>query len=105
MPDDLDVYWQLSLDFLKIATEADGRKHLADNGLIEPAQRRDLLIAAEAKRLATQTGPVIAAGSTGSMPATARFLDAGGEAAARRGGAAGARHRARRDELEFDRRR
>ena len=74
VPDDLDVYWQLSLDFLKIAAEA-WPQHLAANGLIEPAQRRDLLIAAEAKRLAThQTGPVIAAGSTGSMPATARFL-------------------------------
>jgi ATP-dependent helicase/nuclease subunit B len=74
VPDDLDVYWQLSLDFLKIAAEA-WPKHLAANGLIEPAQRRDLLIAAEAKRLATHpTGPVIAAGSTGSMPATARFL-------------------------------
>ncbi len=74
VPDDLDVYWQLSLDFLKIAAEA-WPQHLAANGLIEPAQRRDLLIAAEAKRLATQqVGPVIAAGSTGSMPATARFL-------------------------------
>ncbi len=52
VPDDLDVYWQLSLDFLKIATEA-WPQHLAAKGLIEPAQRRDLLIAAEAKRLAT----------------------------------------------------
>src|SRR5262249_51825704 len=74
-PDDLDVYWQLSLDFLKIAAEA-WPQHLAANGLIEPAQRRDLLIAAEAKRLAQQSGPVIAAGSTGSMPTTARFLGA-----------------------------
>jgi ATP-dependent helicase/nuclease subunit B len=74
VPDDLDVYWQLSLDFLRIAAEA-WPQHLAANGLIEPAQRRDLLIAAEAKRLAMHpTGPVIAAGSTGSMPATARFL-------------------------------
>ena len=33
------------------------------------------MIAAEAERLATPPdGPVIAAGSTGSMPATARFL-------------------------------
>ena len=42
---------------------------------IEPAARRDLLIAAEAKRLAAHTdGPVIAAGSTGSMPATAALI-------------------------------
>src|SRR6476469_5286901 len=51
--------------------------HLAEINRIEPAARRDLLIAAEARRLTTQRhGPVIAAGSTGSMPATARFLHA-----------------------------
>ena len=33
-----------------------------------------MLIAAEAKRLATSAGPVIAAGSTGSIPATATLL-------------------------------
>ena len=44
---------------------------------IEPAARRDLLITAEAARLtAHHDGPVIAAGSTGSMPATAKFLQA-----------------------------
>ena len=42
---------------------------------IEPAARRDLLIEAEAARLtAHHDGPVIAAGSTGSMPSTARLL-------------------------------
>ena len=42
---------------------------------MEPAARRDLLIDAEARRLAAHhAGPVIAAGSTGSMPATAKFL-------------------------------
>ena len=41
---------------------------------IEPAERRDKLIAAEAKRLETSAGPVIAAGSTGSIPATATLL-------------------------------
>ena len=40
------------------------------------AERRDLLIAAEARRLAAHTdGPVIAAGSTGSMPATAALIE------------------------------
>ncbi len=44
-------------------------------GRIEPAARRDRLIEAEAARLtAHHDGPVIAAGSTGSMPATAKFL-------------------------------
>ena len=48
---------------------------LAERGAIEPAARRDLLIAAEAERLAAATdGPVIAAGSTGSMPATAALI-------------------------------
>ena len=41
------------------------------------ATRRDLLIAAEARRLAAGAeGPVIAAGSTGSMPATAALIAA-----------------------------
>ena len=39
----------------------------------KPASRRDLLIEAEAKRLANSNAPVIAAGSTGSMPATAKL--------------------------------
>src|SRR5262249_24127474 len=50
-------------------------KVLAANGKIEPAARRDALIAAETARLAAKTGgPVIAAGSTGSMPATAELI-------------------------------
>jgi ATP-dependent helicase/nuclease subunit B len=70
----LDKYWQLTLDFLKIASQA-WPAHLTESDLIEPAARRDLLIAAEAARLAAHPrGPVIAAGSTGSMPATAKFL-------------------------------
>ena len=74
VPDALDQYWQLTLQFLKIAREA-WPAYLAEIGKIEPAARRDLLIDAEAKRLAAHhAGPVIAAGSTGSMPATAKFL-------------------------------
>src|SRR5512132_3580612 len=76
VPDQLDRYWQHSLDFLRIARTA-WPNHLAEIGRIEPAARRDLLIAAEANRLdAHHDGPVIAAGSTGSMPATAKFLHA-----------------------------
>ena len=47
---------------------------LQERGAIEPAARRDKLIAAEAARLAASDAPVIAAGSTGSMPATATLL-------------------------------
>ncbi len=76
VPDQLDQYWQHSLDFLRIARLA-WPAHLAEIGRIEPAARRDLLISAEAARLiARPDGPVIAAGSTGSMPATAKFLQA-----------------------------
>jgi ATP-dependent helicase/nuclease subunit B len=74
VPDALDQYWQLTLQFLKIARDA-WPAYLAEIGKIEPAARRDLLIDAEAKRLAIHhAGPVIAAGSTGSMPVTAKFL-------------------------------
>ncbi|MBR1282406.1 double-strand break repair protein AddB [Bradyrhizobium sp. AUGA SZCCT0177] len=74
VPDQLDRYWQHSLEFLRIARKA-WPQHLHEIGRIEPAARRDLLIDAEAARLtAHHKGPVIAAGSTGSMPATAKFL-------------------------------
>jgi ATP-dependent helicase/nuclease subunit B len=76
VPDALDTYWQLTLRFLNIAREV-WPNLLAVHGRIEPAARRDRLIEAEAARLmAHHEGPVIAAGSTGSMPTTARFLDA-----------------------------
>ncbi len=74
VPDALDRYWQLTLQFLDIAKTA-WPAILAAHGRIEPAARRDLLIEAEAARLtARRDGPVIAAGSTGSMPSTARLL-------------------------------
>jgi ATP-dependent helicase/nuclease subunit B len=76
VPDALDKYWQLTLQFLNIAREV-WPDILKAYGRIEPAARRDILIEAEAARLtAHQDGPVIAAGSTGSMPATAKFLRA-----------------------------
>jgi ATP-dependent helicase/nuclease subunit B len=74
VPDRFDTYWQLSLKFLKIARET-WPAILAERGMIEPAVRRDRLIAAEAARLkANPSAPVIAAGSTGSMPSTAALL-------------------------------
>src|SRR6202158_4794492 len=76
VPEQLDKYWQHSLEFLRIARQA-WPAHLKEIQKIEPATRRDLLIEAEARRLtAHHDGPVIAAGSTGSMPATAKFLHA-----------------------------
>src|SRR6266852_4387364 len=74
VPENLDRYWQLTLEFLKIARTA-WPQILAERGAIEPAARRDALIKAEAERLAARgDGPVIAAGSTGSMPATAELI-------------------------------
>ena len=74
VPAELDQYWQFTLRFLKIARQW-WPEHLAAVGKIEPAARRDRLIEAEAARLNQRAGgPVIAAGSTGSMPATAKFL-------------------------------
>jgi ATP-dependent helicase/nuclease subunit B len=76
VPDQFDKYWQHTLDFLKIAREF-WPAFLAETNRIEPAARRDLLIDAEAERLTRHSdGPVIAAGSTGSMPSTAKFLQA-----------------------------
>src|SRR6516225_4406206 len=76
VPETLDRYWQITLGFLQIVRE-NWPKILADRGAIEPAARRDALIKAEAARLSAHGGgPVIAAGSTGSMPATAELIAA-----------------------------
>ena len=65
-------YYEVTLQFLRIVAEQ-WPAHLAELGLVDPAVRRDALIRASAKRLA---GPVVAAGSTGSIPATAALLKA-----------------------------
>jgi ATP-dependent helicase/nuclease subunit B len=76
VPETLDRYWQLTLEFLQIAREI-WPKILNERRAIEPAARRDALIKAEAARLSLRAdGPVIAAGSTGSMPATAELITA-----------------------------
>src|SRR3954462_2984806 len=75
-PGQFDKYWQHTLQFLQIAREH-WPAFLAEENKIEPAARRDMLIEAEAARLTRQhDGPLIAAGSTGSMPSTAKFLHA-----------------------------
>ena len=73
VPDQHDKYWQISLEFLKIARNY-WPARLSELGAIEAAERRDLLIDAETKRLTLSDAPVIAAGSTGSMPATDKLL-------------------------------
>ena len=74
VPDNFDRYWQQTLKFLEIAREA-WPAMLRERHCIEAAERRDKLIKAEAARLTRKTdGLVIAAGSTGSIPATAELI-------------------------------
>jgi ATP-dependent helicase/nuclease subunit B len=73
--DDQTGYFQVTLDFLKIVAEHWPRILVAMNR-VDPAVRRDRLVRAEANRLEKldPASPIIAAGSTGSIPATARLL-------------------------------
>nr|WP_319385424.1 double-strand break repair protein AddB [uncultured Roseibium sp.] len=75
VPEDFARYWQITLDFLKIVQEA-WPAHLAERGQMDPKARRSALIRREAKRLAGEASdaPVIVAGVTGSVPATAELL-------------------------------
>ncbi|HEX4410361.1 MAG TPA: double-strand break repair protein AddB [Xanthobacteraceae bacterium] len=74
VPEQFDEYWQQTLKFLQIARGA-WPEILREGNCIEAAERRDLLIKAEATRLAGKTdGPVIVAGSTGSIPSTAELI-------------------------------
>lgn len=74
-PEELAAHWQLTLRFLDILREA-WPEILAREGAIEPARRRNLLLARQSRiwREQPPAGPVIAAGSTGSIPATADLI-------------------------------
>ncbi len=77
VPDDHALYWQMTRTFLRIVSEA-WPAHLAETGRDDPAVRRHRAIRASARRLADDPpkGPVIAAGSTGSVPSTADLIAA-----------------------------
>ncbi len=76
VPEDMDQHFRSTLDFLKIVREY-WPALLKEQTLMDATARRDALIDAEAARLKRDvTGPVIAAGSTASMPATAKLLTA-----------------------------
>lgn len=68
-------WWQVTLSFLGIVTDA-WPNFLAERDRSNPAAHRNALIRLEAARLKRNppAGPVIAAGSTGSIPATAELL-------------------------------
>ncbi len=69
--------WQLTLEFLKIATGS-WPEFLTERNLLSPMARRNALLLARAAHFEANppAAPVIAAGSTGSTPATARLLGA-----------------------------
>lgn len=75
VPDEFARFWQIALDFLNIIG-TQWPALLTERGLMNPAARRSALIVREAGRLARNppAGPVVAAGSTGSIPATAALL-------------------------------
>lgn len=75
VPDEFAENWQLTIEFLKLVT-ARWPQELAALGLIDQAKRRNLLLEAETQSLKAgdQKSPIIAAGSTGSIPATAALL-------------------------------
>ncbi len=70
-------YFRLTLDFLRIAAEH-WPEILAARSLADPTARSRRLVLAEADRLTRDRpdDPVIVAGSTGSVPATARLIAA-----------------------------
>ncbi len=75
VPDDFAHHWQVTLDFLKVITDV-WPNLLAAEGCLDPADRRNRLLEAQA-RLWQNSPPrdlIIAAGSTGSIPATADLL-------------------------------
>ncbi|MBV9702534.1 MAG: double-strand break repair protein AddB, partial [Methylobacteriaceae bacterium] len=72
-----DDYWRITLDFLTIAIRS-WPAILAERGLVDRATRQIRLVESEAARLRSNSdsGPVIAAGSTGTHPATAELMAA-----------------------------
>lgn len=75
VPERYARHWQITLEFLRIVTEH-WPKILEAAGAIDPATRRNRLLDAQAALWCRRppADPVIAAGSTGSIPATADLL-------------------------------
>ena len=75
VPDQYAEYWQMTIEFLKIATEV-WPKFLMEQGKMDPMARNFALIRNEAEFLAKHgsSKPIIAAGSTGTARATRTLL-------------------------------
>ncbi len=72
-----DRYWDITIRFLEIASEA-WPNYLADNNVVDASARRQALLQFEIQRLLRDrpAQPMIVAGSTGSQPATAQLMAA-----------------------------
>ena len=75
VPAGLARHWQDTLEFLKILTQR-WPAVLAEHGVLDPADRRRRLMDTQTEHWARNPPalPVFAAGTTGSVPATARLL-------------------------------
>ncbi len=75
VPDSLAAHWNETLQFLQIATQH-WPAILEVEGTQDPAAYRDqtLRVYAEILQADADRGPIVAAGSTGSIPATAQLL-------------------------------
>ncbi|SCA56452.1 ATP-dependent nuclease subunit B [Candidatus Terasakiella magnetica] len=75
VPEDYADHWNITLDFLKILTDS-WPTILEAEGTLDPADRRNRLL--DAQRTVWENtppqGPIIAAGSTASIPAVAKLL-------------------------------
>ncbi len=75
VPEELARHWQVTLDFLKLVTER-WPAILQELGAVDPADYRNRVLEAQAAlwQARPPEHPVIAAGSTGSIPATAELI-------------------------------
>lgn len=73
VPVALAAHWDRVRTFLMLLT-TEWPKILSAEQRISPAERRNRVLTALAERVKTARGPIIAAGSTGSIPATAELL-------------------------------
>ena len=75
VPEEFAAHWKITLNFLKIISEY-WPKILQEHGVIDAVERRNLLLQALVThwKNTPPTHPVIAAGSTGSIPAAGQLL-------------------------------
>lgn len=74
---DVSQWWHVTLAFLQIVKQS-WPDYLAERHRLDPAEHRNRMLRAETARLkaAPPDGPVLVAGSTGTIPATAELIAA-----------------------------